>query len=49
VPARTQPDEVLVRLDLARGLQAFGDARAVVRGTEDVTLARTLYARYVGA
>jgi molybdopterin-synthase adenylyltransferase len=43
-------NEYLVRLR-AGGyeLTVFGDARAVVRGTEDVTLARTLYARYVGA
>ncbi|HWS53587.1 MAG TPA: hypothetical protein VN228_05650, partial [Pyrinomonadaceae bacterium] len=29
-------------------LTVFADARAIIRGTEDVNLARTLYARYVG-
>jgi molybdopterin-synthase adenylyltransferase len=43
-------NEYLVRLKAGEyELTIFGDARAVVRGTEDVTLARSLYARYVGA
>jgi adenylyltransferase/sulfurtransferase len=29
-------------------LTVFGDARAIVRGTDDAALARSLYARYVG-
>lgn len=29
-------------------LTVFGDARAIVRGTDDVGVARSLYARYVG-
>ena len=29
-------------------LTVFEDARAIVRGTDDVGLARSLYARYVG-
>ena len=29
-------------------LTVFADARAIIRGTDDVTTARTLYARYVG-
>ena len=29
-------------------LTVFGDARAIIRGTDDVGLARSLYARYVG-
>jgi adenylyltransferase/sulfurtransferase len=29
-------------------LTIFADARAIVRGTDDVTTARSLYARYVG-
>lgn len=29
-------------------LTVFGDARAIVRGTDDAATARTLYARYVG-
>jgi adenylyltransferase/sulfurtransferase len=42
-------NDYLVRLS-ANGyeLTVFRDARAIVRGTEDVQLARTLYARYVG-
>jgi molybdopterin/thiamine biosynthesis adenylyltransferase len=39
----------LVRLRAgAYELTVFADARAIVRGTEDINLARTLYARYVG-
>ena len=30
-------------------LTVFGDARAIVRGTDDAALARSLYARYVGS
>ncbi len=30
-------------------LTVFQDARAIIRGTDDTTLARSLYARYVGA
>jgi molybdopterin-synthase adenylyltransferase len=42
-------NEYLVRLKAGEyELTIFGDARAVVRGTEDVALARSLYARYVG-
>jgi molybdopterin/thiamine biosynthesis adenylyltransferase len=42
-------NEYLVRLS-AGGyeLTVFRDARAIVRGTEDAAVARTLYARYVG-
>ncbi len=29
-------------------LTVFQDARAIIRGTDDVTLARSLYARYIG-
>ena len=29
-------------------LSVFRDARAIIKGTEDITTARTLYARYVG-
>ncbi|HEU4598090.1 MAG TPA: ThiF family adenylyltransferase [Pyrinomonadaceae bacterium] len=43
-------NEYLVRLR-AEGyeLTVFEDARAIVRGTDDAVLARSLYARYVGA
>jgi adenylyltransferase/sulfurtransferase len=30
-------------------LTVFGDARAIVRGTDDAVLARSLYARYIGS
>ena len=29
-------------------LTVFGDARAIIRGTDDVVTARSLYAKYVG-
>ena len=39
----------LVRLRAgAYGLTIFEDARAIIRGTDDVATARSLYARYVG-
>ncbi len=39
----------LVRLRAGQyELTVFGDARAIVRGTDDAATARTLYARYVG-
>ena len=43
-------NEYLVRLRAgAYELTVFRDARAIVRGTDDPTVARTLYARYVGS
>ncbi len=42
----------LVRLTLPGGetqLTIFPDGRAIIKGTDDVTTARSLYARYVGA
>ncbi len=43
------PDGSLARLTLDRGdLTVFVDGRALIRGTEDVAEARSLYARYVG-
>lgn len=42
--------EYLVRLTLgAHELTIFEDGRAIVKGTADLALARSLYARYVGA
>lgn len=40
----------LVKLTLTDGVSVtlFSDARAVITGTEDVSLARSLYSRYVG-
>jgi adenylyltransferase/sulfurtransferase len=41
----------LVRLTLPGGdfqLTIFGDGRAIIKGTDDITVARSLYARYVG-
>ena len=43
-------NDYLVRLTVgAHELTIFRDARAIVRGTDDPTTARTLYARYVGS
>jgi molybdopterin-synthase adenylyltransferase len=43
-------NEYLVRLRVgAHELTVFRDARAIVRGTDDPAVARTLYARYVGS
>ena len=30
-------------------LTVFPDGRAIIKGTQDIALARSLYARYVGA
>jgi adenylyltransferase/sulfurtransferase len=41
----------LVRLDLldpAYEITVFRDGRAIIKGTEDIPTARTLYARYIG-
>jgi molybdopterin/thiamine biosynthesis adenylyltransferase len=42
----------LVRLDVAEAgceITVFRDGRAIIKGTEDLATARTLYARYVGS
>jgi adenylyltransferase/sulfurtransferase len=46
----TKANQYLVRLS-ANGyeLTIFKDARAIIRGTDDVGVARSLYARYVGS
>jgi molybdopterin/thiamine biosynthesis adenylyltransferase len=46
----TKANDYLVRLS-ANGyeLTIFKDARAIIRGTDDTTTARSLYARYVGS
>ena len=42
-------NDYLVRLSLdAYEITVFADARAIIRGTDDVTMARSLYAKYVG-
>jgi len=42
-------NEYLLRLNVGDfELTVFRDARAIIRGTDDVTTARSLYARYVG-
>ena len=42
-------NEYLLRLRVGHyELTVFEDARAIIRGTDDVVLARSLYARYVG-
>ncbi|HEY9284570.1 MAG TPA: ThiF family adenylyltransferase, partial [Pyrinomonadaceae bacterium] len=43
-------NEYLIRLRVgAHELTVFRDARAIIRGTDDAAVARTLYARYVGS
>lgn len=43
-------NEYLLRLTIDDfELTVFRDARAIVRGTDDVTMARALYARYIGS
>jgi adenylyltransferase/sulfurtransferase len=46
----TKANEYLVRLS-ANGyeLTIFKDARAIIRGTDELATARSLYARYVGS
>lgn len=45
-----QANEYLVRLDVAdKQLTVFADGRAIVKGTDDPAVARSLYARFVGA
>ena len=42
-------NEYLLRLDLPDyELTVFRDARAIIRGTDDVSVARSIYAKYVG-
>jgi adenylyltransferase/sulfurtransferase len=46
----TKANEYLVRLTAGDyELTIFKDARAIIRGTDDPTVARSLYARYVGS
>jgi adenylyltransferase/sulfurtransferase len=46
---RVTHNPFLVRLEIpGYSLAVFGDGRAIVSGTDDIALARTLYARYVG-
>lgn len=46
----TRANEYLVRFDAGEfEITIFRDARAIVRGTDDVTVARSLYAKYVGS
>jgi adenylyltransferase/sulfurtransferase len=43
-------NEYLLRFDVDEfEITVFADARAIVRGTDDVSKARSIYARYVGA
>ncbi len=42
-------NEYLLRFDIGKfELTVFGDARAIVRGTNDISTARSIYAKYVG-
>jgi adenylyltransferase/sulfurtransferase len=46
---RVTRNPFLVRLEVeGYTLAVFADGRAIVSGTDDVSLARTLYARYIG-
>ena len=47
-PVRSNKFALRVTLD-AYELTVFPDGRAIVKGTTDVGVARSLYARYVGA
>lgn len=48
--ARVRANEFALRADLdPYELMVFPDGRAIIRGTTDVGIARSLYARYVGA
>jgi molybdopterin/thiamine biosynthesis adenylyltransferase len=43
-------NEYLVRFTSGENeVTVFGDGRAIVRGTDDVTVARSLYAKYIGS
>ncbi len=47
---RVSANEYLCKLSVDNyELTIFPDARAIIKGTEDATLARSLYARYIGA
>lgn len=47
--AEVKQNEYLVRLNVGEfELTVFRDARAIVRGTEDVSTARSVYAKFVG-
>lgn len=46
----TRANEYLVRFNAGEfEITVFRDARAIVRGTDDVSVARSLYAKYVGS
>ncbi|MEP6703433.1 MAG: ThiF family adenylyltransferase [Acidobacteriota bacterium] len=48
--ADVKTNEYLVRFTSGENeITVFRDGRAIIKGTDDVTLARSLYARYVGA
>jgi adenylyltransferase/sulfurtransferase len=43
-------NDYLLRLDVdEHRITVFPDGRAIVQGTEDISQARTLYARYIGS
>lgn len=47
---RVSLNEYLIRLQVDNfELTIFPDARAIIKGTEDASVARTLYAKYIGA
>ncbi len=48
--ADVKQNEYLVRFSLGENeVTVFADGRAIVKGTDDITIARSLYSRYVGS
>ncbi|MGB7069047.1 MAG: ThiF family adenylyltransferase [Pyrinomonadaceae bacterium] len=48
--AEVKQNEYLVRLNVeGYELTVFSDSRAIIRGTADVSIARSLYAKYIGS
>ncbi len=47
---RVKQNEYLIRFSIEEyEMTIFSDARAIIRGTDNVSLARSLYSRYIGA
>ena len=50
ISGEVKQNEYLLRLTIEDyELTVFRDARAIIRGTDDVSVARSIYAKYVGA
>lgn len=47
---RVKQNEYLIRFNVeGYEMTIFNDARAIIRGTDDISLARSLYSKYIGA